>query len=95
MGHLNAPSRRKPGRLLAALAITAGLIGAACGGDDGGTSSETTASGSDTTTAEGTDSTAAATTVPPPTTEAGIEPVAGGKVIMGIEADTSSPWRPA
>ena len=90
------PSRRRPGRLLAALAISAGLIGAACGGDDGGTSTETTAgAGTETTAAGGTETTAAATTVPPPTTEAGIEPVAGGKVIMGIEADTSNPWRPA
>ena len=98
MSHSLTPSRRRPGRLLAALAITAGLLGAACGGgDDEGSSTETTGGGEVTeTTADGdTETTAAATTIPPPTTEAGIEPVAGGKVVMGIEADTSSPWRPA
>lgn len=82
--------------MLAALAIAAGLIGAACGGDDdGGNATETTAGGSDTTTDGGSDTTAEVTTVPPPTTEAGIEPVPGGNVVFAIEADTSSPWRPS
>lgn len=102
MGHLNAPSRRRPGRLLAVLVISAGLIGAACGGDDDNNSSDgttaTTAAGGTETTAGGsetTDSAAPATTAPPPTTAAGEQPVPGGKLVFGIEADTSSPWRPA
>ena len=44
----------------------------------------------------GSDTTAAvATTAPPPTTAAEEVPVPGGKVVFGLEADTSSPWRPA
>ncbi len=97
MGQLSTQSRRKPGRLLAVLVISAGLIGAACGGDD--TSSKTTdgsSPASETTGPAGSDTTAAvATTAPPPTTSAEIKPVAGGKIVMGIEADTSNPWRPA
>jgi peptide/nickel transport system substrate-binding protein len=99
MGHLNAPSRRRPGRLLAALVISAGLVGAACGSDDSSSKdttattvagSETTAGGGDTTV-----SAAPATTAPPPTTAAEEVPVPGGKLVFAIEADTSSPWRPA
>ena len=97
MSHLNAPSRRKPGRLLAALVISAGLIGVACGSDD--TSSKTTdaTSPASETTGPGTDETTPVveTTAAPPTTAAGEVPVPGGKVVMGIEADTSSPWRPS
>lgn len=98
MSHLNAPSRRKPGRLLAALVISAGLIGVACGSDD--TSSKTTdaTSPASETTGPGTEETtpgAVETTAAPPTTAAGEVPVPGGKVVMGIEADTSSPWRPS
>jgi len=97
MGQLSTQSRRKPGRLLAVLVISAGLIGAACGGDDeGSTSTDASSPVSETTGPAGTDTTAAvATTAPPPTTSAEILPVPGGKVVMGIEADTSSPWRPA
>ena len=82
--------RLKPGRVLAALVLSAGLIGAACGGDDAKTDT-TEAVGADTTVA----ATDAATTLPPPTTAAEEVPVAGGKLVFGIEADTSSPWRPA
>jgi len=97
MGQSSTQSPRKPGRLLAVLAISAGLIGAACGGDD--TSSKTTDGSSpvsETTVGGGSDTTAAvATTAPPPTTAAEEVPVPGGKVVFGLEADTSSPWRPA
>ena len=79
------PSRRRPARLLAALAISVSVIAAACGGDD--EKSDNTSGGAETTAAPG--STAA------PTTEAAMEPQAGGSLVMGIEADTSSPWRPA
>ena len=82
--------RHKSGRVLAALVLTAGLIGAACGGDDAKTDTTETA-GADTTVAD----TAVATTIPPPTTAAEEVPVAGGKLVFGVEADTSSPWRPA
>ena len=95
MGHTTTPSHRalgrhKSGRVLAALVLTAGLIGAACGGDDAKTDTTETA-GADTTVAD----TTAATTVPPPTTAAEEEPVPGGKLVFGVEADTSSPWRPS
>ncbi|HQZ35384.1 MAG TPA: ABC transporter substrate-binding protein [Ilumatobacteraceae bacterium] len=95
---MSTQSRRKPGRLLAVLAISAGLIGAACGGDDTSTKTTdgTTPSAVETTGPAGSDTTAAvATTAPPPTTSAEMQPVAGGKVVFGLEADTSSPWRPA
>lgn len=81
--------RRRSGRVLAALVLTAGLVGAACGGDDKKT--DTTESVSVDTTPD----TAVATTVPPPTTAAEEVPVPGGKLVFGIEADTSSPWKPA
>ncbi len=93
MGHTTTPGiartgRHHKGRVLAALVLTAGLIGAACGGDD--KKSDST-EGSDTTTGD----TAAATTVPPPTTAAEEVPVPGGKMVFAIEADTSNPWRPS
>lgn len=97
MSQSSTQSRRKPGRLLAALVISAGLVGAACGGDD--TSSKTTdasSPASDTTGPAGSETTAAvATTAPPPTTAAEEVAVPGGKLVFGLEADTSSPWRPA
>lgn len=80
-------ARRKPGILIAALVTSLGLVAAACGGgDDGGDTADTTA-----TTAGG------ATTAPgeTTTTAAAAEPQPGGKVIMGIEADSGSPWTPA
>ena len=79
-------SRKRPGVLFGAVAVTIGLVAAACGGDDGGggDSADTTA--------------AAETTAPTETTDV-IDPMTavtpGGKLVMGIEADTSSPWRPA
>jgi len=96
MGHLNAPSRRKSGRLLAALVISAGLVGAACGGSDSksdGTTAPSTGGSTDGSTGA-TDSTVTATTAPPPTTEA-VQPQSGGNLVMAVEADTSSPWRPS
>jgi peptide/nickel transport system substrate-binding protein len=81
-------SSRRPTRLLAAVAITVGLAAAACGGDDeGGTPSDaTTAATNGGTGGEGTQA---------PTTEAMMEPQAGGSLVMAVEADTSSPWRPS
>ncbi|MDO8389241.1 MAG: ABC transporter substrate-binding protein [Actinomycetota bacterium] len=86
MGHSIAPTRRRKGRLLAALVISISVTAAACGGDDNGKSSDTT--GAPETTVSG-DTTA------PPTSAAAEEPVPGGKLVMAVEADTSSPWRPA
>lgn len=77
--------------MLAALVISAGLIGAACGGDGAKTDTTETA-GADTTLVE---DTVAATTVPPPTTAAEEVPEAGGSMVFAIEADTSNPWRPS
>lgn len=76
----------RTGRLLAAVAISIGVVAAACGGSDGGSS------GTATTQPE---TTGPATTTPPPTTAATEQAVPGGKLVMGIEADTSNPWRPA
>ena len=96
MGHSTQLSRsrtlgrHKPGRVLAALVLSAGLIGAACGGDDAKTDTTETA-GADTTVAD----TAAATTVPPPTTAAEEVPVPGGTMKFAVENDTGNPWRPS
>jgi peptide/nickel transport system substrate-binding protein len=81
--------------------LSLGLIAAACGSDKKSTgtvaaTTVTTAASPDTTLAA-TETTAASsgeTTLAPSTTEAALKPVAGGSVVMGIEADTSSPWRP-
>lgn len=81
-------SSRRPARILAALAISVGLAAAACGGDEEGTK-DTTETTPATTDGGGSGTTAA------PTTVAEVEPVPGGKVVFGVEADTSSPWRPA
>ena len=64
------------------------LVAAACGSDDSGSSSGTTAAGGGaaTTAAGGAATTAAA---------AAETPVPGGKLVMGIEADTGSPWEPS
>ena len=72
--------------LLAAAALALGLVAAACGSDDSGSSSGTTAAGGAGTTAAGGAATTAATAA---------EPVPGGKLVMGIEADTGSPWEPS
>ncbi|MEP7202098.1 MAG: ABC transporter substrate-binding protein, partial [Ilumatobacteraceae bacterium] len=82
--------------------MSLGLVAAACGGSDGNSSPATsvaadvtTAEAGDTTVAQSTDTSGAPSdTEAAPTTEAALEPVAGGAVVMGIEADTSSPWRP-
>ena len=74
--------------LLAAAGLALGLVAAACGSDDSGSSAGTTAAGGGaaTTAAGGAATTAAASTE---------TPVAGGKLVMGIEADTGSPWEPS
>jgi peptide/nickel transport system substrate-binding protein len=83
--------------------LSLGLIAAACGGSDKKATNTTTKPAE--TTAQATETTATPATQPsgtvavvttpaPPTTEAALKPVAGGSVVMGIEADTSSPWRP-
>ena len=73
--------------LLAAAGLALGLVAAACGSDDSGSSAGTTAAGGGaaTTAAGGAGTTAASTETP----------VAGGKLVMGIEADTGSPWEPS
>ena len=97
-------NRQRSGRrIITAAVLSFGLIAAACGSDDDNSAppisdavDETTAEAADTTVAESTDTTVAAPTdtEAAPTTEAALEPVAGGSLVMGIEADTSSPWRP-
>jgi peptide/nickel transport system substrate-binding protein len=81
--------RRRPGVLIGAIAVSFGLLAAACGGDDGGSSSS---GGGDTTAAPAETTAPAPATQPPADTET---PVPGGKMVMGLEADTSSPWTPA
>jgi peptide/nickel transport system substrate-binding protein len=84
-------ARRKPGILIAAVVASFGLVAAACGGDDGGDSAPaTTAGGGDTTTA-----TTAGGGGETTTTAASMDPKPGGSIIMGIEADTGTPWTPA
>ena len=84
--------------LLVASLAAFGLVAAACGGDgdDEGTDTtpdtvvaDTAAAGSEAPSSEAPSSEAPSTEAPAET------PTPGGKVIMGIEADTSSPWMPA
>ena len=70
----------------AAALLALGLVAAACGSDDSSSSSGTTAGGGAGTTASGGAGTTAASAE---------TPVAGGKLVMGIEADTGSPWEPS
>jgi peptide/nickel transport system substrate-binding protein len=70
----------------AAALLALGLVAAACGSDDSSSGSGTTAGGGAGTTASGGAGTTAASTA---------EPVPGGKLVVGIEADTGSPWTPA
>ena len=104
-------SKRGRGSTFAAVMIAVGLIAASCGGDDETTTAPTptgTAAPGDDTTPEATDggattdteagstdTTPQATDAPPPTAAPEEVPVPGGKVVMGIEADSSSPWRPS
>jgi peptide/nickel transport system substrate-binding protein len=91
-------SRRHPIVLLIAGLAAFGLVAASCGGggDDEGTDTtpdtvvtDTAAAGSEAPPSDAPSSEAPATEAPGPTA------TPGGKVIMGIEADTSSPWMPA
>jgi peptide/nickel transport system substrate-binding protein len=95
--------QRSGKRLITGAVLSLGLIAVACGGSDGKTTATvaqtgvTTAASPDTTLAaspETTEASSAETTLAPATTEAAAQPVPGGSVVMGIEADTSSPWRP-
>ncbi len=74
---------RAPWRKVLALLTVCAFGAAACGGDDGGggSSSDTTAQSGAVT----------ATTDP---AEADLEPVPGGTLRYGLEADTSTPWTP-
>ena len=96
-------NRQRSGRrIITAAVLSLGLFAAACGSDDDSApivseaADVTTAEAADTTVAESPDTSVEAPTdtEAAPTTEAGLEPVAGGSIVMGIEADTSSPWRP-
>ena len=72
----------------ASLLLALGLVAAACGSDDSnsGGSGTTAGGGGAATTAGGAATTAAASTE---------TPVPGGKLVVGIEADTGSPWEPS
>ncbi len=82
-----SPSRsRRAGLGLTAALLAFGLIAAACGSDDSEGGSDTTAGGGAGTTAGGAGTTAAGSE---------LTPVQGGKLVVGIEADTGSPWMPS
>ncbi len=84
-------ARRRTGTLLGVGLVGFALIAAACGSSSKNTGGTTTsAAGGATTTAGGATTTAAAATT---TTVAA--PTPGGKLTMGIEADSGSPWMPA
>lgn len=82
-------ARRRPGVLIGAIAVSFGLLAAACGGDDGGGSSDG-GGGSDTTSEIVT-----ATEAPQETQAPAAEIVPGGKVVFGVEAEVANPWQPA
>jgi ABC-type transport system substrate-binding protein len=75
-----------------------GLVAASCGGGGGGTSAGTTQGTPAPSPTGGTEApvtTGATGGTEAPTTEAAVTPQTGGSLIFGLEADTSSPWRPA
>ncbi|HEY5424054.1 MAG TPA: ABC transporter substrate-binding protein, partial [Ilumatobacteraceae bacterium] len=100
MVHIRQRSSR---RLIAAALVSLGLVAVACGSDDNksstvtsGTTAGTTAAAPETTAASSATTAApSGTEAAAPTTEAALQPVPGGSLVMGIEADTSSPWRPS
>ena len=79
---VRSQSTRRWTRLLALL-LGLAMIAAACGGDDDDTASEDDGGGDET-----------PTDSEPDESDAG-DPVPGGKLTYGVEADTSSPWTPA
>lgn len=80
-------SGRSPGRLIAAVVVSLGLVVAACSKKDAATedTTETTAGG------EGTQP----TVTDAPITTPEIEPVIGGRIVVAGEAEVSNPWTPA
>jgi peptide/nickel transport system substrate-binding protein len=91
--------RRPKVRTVLALATLSafGLVAAACGGGGGGSSSGTTQGTSAPSVAGSSEATgtSSAGSSEAPTTEAAAQPTTGGSLVWGIEADTSSPWRPS
>ena len=83
--------------LLAATAAAFGLLAGACGGgsSDNNSGGTTTPSGSVAPDTAATGGSEAPTSEAGSTTAPAAQATPGGKVIMGIEADTSSPWMPA
>ncbi len=83
---------------LASLGLIAGACGSGGGSSGGGTTTTGAAPGTQATTPAGTGA-PGTTTVEAgssaPTTAAAEQPTPGGTMVFGIEADTSSPWRPA
>ena len=88
-------SRRRPLALLAACTAAFGLVAAACGGGDGDSADVTSATSEAPDTAAPGGSEAPPGSDAAPTTTPAETPTPGGKVIMGLEADTSNPWMPA
>jgi peptide/nickel transport system substrate-binding protein len=89
--------------MLGAVVMSFALIASACGdksddvtgGDSTAAPDTTAAGGTDTTEAGGGDTTAAPTTAPQETLPPVAEPVLGGKLVVSVEGETTSPWLPA
>ena len=82
--------------LLVASLAAFGLVAARCGGDDDEGTDTTPDTVSPTPRRRQRGTVVGGSASEAPSTEAPAEtPTPGGKVIMGIEADTSSPWMPA
>jgi len=89
--HTTRASRR-PKIALAGAALAFGLLVAACGGgDDGGSSGTEAPAGSEA--PSGSDAPSA--TEAPSGTDPAKVPMPGGTLVMGLEAETSDPWRPS
>lgn len=79
---------------VAAALVAFSLVAAACGDDDDDDTSSGTTAPSTETTAGTTDTTTAAGTTAAPTTAAA-KPKAGGKIVIGLEAENNSGWNMA
>ncbi len=85
-------------RRLAAAAVSLSLVLAACGGSDDASDNDTGTDDTDTTEQEAPETTEAAEPEAPVVTEPPVpeaEPQYGGAIVVGLEAETGSPWLPS
>ena len=86
-------NRRGLGRTAVATLVAFTLVAAACGGDDDDAVTTDTTAPADDTDPPDTDEPEAPVVTEPPAAEAEVS--YGGRIVVGVEAETANPWRPA